>query len=211
MMHCSCVETWDCPKAASAMAYIWLKQRKTETTNLVIRIIGEICLQETEWDTCSVMSIFLTIVCSRWVSLLPFALVFYSNLFCVDCQGLEGINRQQHVSDVSLRVKKQMCIIWWEKSSEDMIVTNSLSKWKPDSTVCTSCKDLYLCTFPVLLCHLCTILFVFVSPPLWWPQFVSPVSCLCQIVFSSFKLAGILSRLPGILKILCAFASKLPG
>lgn len=187
-MHCSCVETWDCPKAASAMAYTWLKQRKTETTNLVIRIIGEICLQETEWDTCSIMYIYLTIVCSRWVSLLLFALVFYSKLFCVDCQGLEGVNRQQHVSDVSLWVKNKTCIIWWKKKlwGYDMTMRIGIEVQHPCwhqffvkmSTwlnILYQRSDLYSCTFPVLL-SLCTILFVFVFPPLWWTGFVSPVS-----------------------------------
>lgn len=41
-------------------------------------------------------------VCSRWVSLLLFALVLLPELLCVDVKGLEGVNRQQHVSNVSL-------------------------------------------------------------------------------------------------------------
>lgn len=39
---------------------------------------------------------------SRWVSLLLFALVFLSELLCVDVQGFEGVNGKQHVSNVSL-------------------------------------------------------------------------------------------------------------
>lgn len=46
------------------------------------------------------------IVCSRWVSPLLFALVFLSQLLCVDVKGLEGVNGQQHVSNVSLGIKK---------------------------------------------------------------------------------------------------------
>ncbi len=43
---------------------------------------------------------------SRWVSLLLFALVFLSQLLCVDVKGLEGVYGQQHVSNVSLGNKK---------------------------------------------------------------------------------------------------------
>lgn len=45
-------------------------------------------------------------VYSRWVPLLLFALVFLSQLLCVDVKGLEGVNGQQHVSNVSLGKKK---------------------------------------------------------------------------------------------------------
>lgn len=34
------------------------------------------------------------------------ALVFLSELLCVDGKGLEGVNRQQHVSNVSLEKKE---------------------------------------------------------------------------------------------------------
>lgn len=33
-------------------------------------------------------------VCSRWISLLLFALVFLSQLICVDVKGLEGVDGQ---------------------------------------------------------------------------------------------------------------------
>lgn len=38
--------------------------------------------------------------------MLLFALVFLSQLLCVDVKGLEGVNGEQHVSNVSLGKKK---------------------------------------------------------------------------------------------------------
>lgn len=40
--------------------------------------------------------------------MLYFALVFLSQLLCVDIKWLEGVNGQQHVSNVSLGEKKKM-------------------------------------------------------------------------------------------------------
>lgn len=39
----------------------------------------------------------------RWVAVLLFALVFLSEPVRVDVEGLEGVNRQQHVPNVSLQ------------------------------------------------------------------------------------------------------------
>lgn len=50
------------------------------------------------------------VVSSRCVSVLLFALVSLSQLLCVDVKGREWVDGQQHVSDVSLGIKKMTVI-----------------------------------------------------------------------------------------------------
>lgn len=93
------------------MAYTWLRQRTTETITHdemmklfqrhLLPVITICTVRESRIMYSSVRG-----VCSRWVSMLLVALVFLSELLCVDVKGLEGVNRQQHVSNVSLEKKK---------------------------------------------------------------------------------------------------------